>query len=110
MRAIELDLSICAEDEHAIVAQMPQQVVKKRQRALVGPVHIVDEHQETAFRRKHAKESRDVVEQAQALLVRRQRRISGERAKLGLDFRRELGDFSRGRPERGASCRPDTPR
>ena len=76
--------------------------MQQRQRALVRPVHVVDEHQQAALRRQAAQEARGVVEQAHALLAGRQRRIGRERTQLGFDLRRELRDFRRRRAERRA--------
>jgi hypothetical protein len=70
MRAVELDLAICREEQHPLVAQVAQQVVQERQRALVGPVHVVDEHQKAALGRERLQEAGGIVEQAQALLAR----------------------------------------
>ena len=52
MRAIELDLAVRAEEQDAVAAQMAQQIMQQRKRALIGPVQIVDEHQQPALRRQ----------------------------------------------------------
>ena len=103
MRAVELDLAVRGQDEHAVVAQMAQQVVQQRQRSLVGPVHVVDEQQQARARRRATRRKR-------AVLSKRRRRSSlGDSGALGasapsfgLDFRRELGDLGRGGAQRGA--------
>jgi hypothetical protein len=58
---------------------MAQQVVEKRQRALVRPVDVVDEEQQAGLGRKRAQEARRVVEQAQTLFAGRQRRVGTQR-------------------------------
>src|ERR1700674_2313485 len=50
MRAIELDLAVRPEQQDAVAAQMAQQIMQKRKRALIGPVQVVDEHQKPPLR------------------------------------------------------------
>ncbi len=76
--------------------------MQQGQRALVRPVHVVDEDQQAALRRQAAQEARGIVEQTHPLLAGRQRRIRRERAQLGFDLRGELRDFGRRGAERRA--------
>ena len=91
--AVQFGLAVSGKDEHTVVAQVAQQVVQQRQRSLICPVHIVDEDEQTAVAGERSKEARSIVEQAQSLFTRRQRRVGLERAELRLDFRSELGDL-----------------
>ena len=100
MGAIELDLTIRSEQQDAVAAQMAQQIMQKRKRALIGPVQVVDEHQQPALRGERAQQARGAVEHPQALLARRKRRVGRERAQLDLDLGCEFGDLGRGRAER----------
>ena len=102
MRAVEFDLAIGDEEEHAVVSQVAQQVMQQRQRALVRPVDVVDEHHEATLGGEMLQKPRRVVEEAHPLLAGRQRGIGGERAQLGFDLGRELGDFRRRRAKGAA--------
>ena len=75
MIAAQLDLAIGRNHQPARIAQVAEQVVQQRERAVIGPVQIVDEQQQAVLGGERAEETRHLIEQAQPLLVRRQRRI-----------------------------------
>ncbi len=94
MPAIELDLAVRAEREEAVAGEMPKQVVQQRERPLIRPLEVVGEEEEAAPRGEPLEEARDVVEEPQALLGRRERSGSRHRpeaiGQLGRQLR-ELG-------------------
>ena len=72
--AVQLDVAVRAEHEQPLLRREARDVAQHRDGAAVRPVQVVEHEHDRRARRQRDQELRDGIEQAEALLVRLQRR------------------------------------
>src|SRR5262245_3285355 len=100
--AIELRLAIGADDQCTFFAQLSQQMSEEPERAVIGPVQVVNIEEQSLFTGEMSKYLRDSVEEKQPFLVRLQRRTFRKGTETGFNLRRELRNLRGFLAEHGA--------
>ena len=96
MRAVEIGLAVGGEEQHPLVAQVPEKIVEQTQGPLVRPLQVVEEHHQPLALGHRGQEPGHVVEQPEPLLVGGKRRRLGERSEARAEFGSEAGELRRG--------------
>src|SRR5688572_8656069 len=93
MRAIEFRLSIRADEQHPLIAQLTEQMTQKPERATIRPVQVVCVQQKRLSSGDVGKHVRDGVEKEQTLFMRRQLRTVWKWTQACFDLGSQFGNL-----------------
>jgi len=93
--ALEFDIPVGPDQQHAVAANASGEVEQQQQRRLVGPVEVVEDRDQRGRPRRTTQERRHALEQAQAFGLALQSGGLGEIRKALTDLRRERRELGR---------------